>query len=288
VLADRELARVATDRLARAQEQFGIARVRVLGGGALSTDSLQLLLEVTRARLDVLRRDSARVVSRLRLGRQIGLSGAADAAPIDSAIPPVLPVTMQEAVTELLARGPELVAARADEQRAEANVAAERGGYLPDITLGATAGAYDSEFFPSALSRSQVGLTVSFPIWDGGVRELAIVRARTQRDVARAEREERERASAEMIAEAYHGYETSRAAIELAQIGVAVATESYRVQRARYREGEAPILEILEAQGALSEAEAALVQARYAARLALARIEAILGRRMFESQDPGR
>jgi hypothetical protein len=38
----------------------------------------------------------------------------------------------------------------------------------------------------------------------------------------------------------------------------------------------------------LSDAEAALVQARYAARLALARIEAILGRRIVESQDPAR
>jgi outer membrane protein TolC len=190
-------------------------------------------------------------------------------------------------VTELLDRGPELLAARAAERSADANVAAERGGYLPDITLGALTGAYDTRFFPSAVSRSQVGLTVSIPIWDGGQRELAIVRARGQRDIVRAQRQERERAATEMISEAYHGYETSRAAIELAQIGVAVASESYRVQRARYREGEAPILEILEAQGALSEAEATLVQARYATRLALARIEAVLGRRIFE-QDPGR
>jgi outer membrane protein TolC len=287
VLADRELSRVAADRLQRAQEQFGIARVRVLAGDALSTDSLQLLLEVTRARLDVLRRDSARVVSQLRLGRQIGLSGPADAAPIDSAAPRALPLTIADAVTELRDRGPELLAARAAERSADANVTAERGGYLPDITLGALTGAYDTQFFPSAVSRSQIALTVSVPIWDGGQRELAIVRARGERDVARAEREEQERAATEMIAEAYHGYETSRAAIELAQIGVAVASESFRVQRARYREGAAPILEILEAQGALSDAEATLVQARYATRLALARIEAVLGRRIFES-DPGR
>jgi outer membrane protein TolC len=67
----------------------------------------------------------------------------------------------------------------------------------------------------------------------------------------------------------------------LATTGVAVATENYRVQRARYREGATTILDLMEAQVALSEAEAELVQSRYAARLALARLEALLGRRLF-------
>ena len=285
VLAARELSRVAGDRLRRAQEQFAIARVRVLAGDAIATDSLQLLLEVTRARLDVLRRDSALVVSRLRLGRQIGLSGPADPSAIDTAPPPPLPLTEEAAVTELRVRGPELEAARAAERRADAALGAQRGRYFPDITLGATTGAYDAQFFPSALKRSQFAVGLTLPIWNGGERELSIARARAERTMARAEREDRERAAAEMIAEAYHGYETSRAGIELAQVGVTVATESYRVQRARYREGVAPILELLEAQGALSEAEAALVQARYATRLALAQTEAVLGRRLFETQD---
>ena len=285
VLAARELSRVATDRLRRAQEQFAIARVRVLAGDAIATDSLQLLLEVTRARLDMLRRDSALVVSRLRLGRQIGLSGPADAAPIDTTLPPPLPLTEDAAVTELRVRGPALEAARAAERRADAVLGAERGRYFPDLTLAATTGAYDAQFFPSALKRSQLAVGLTLPIWNGGERELSIARARAERAIARAERDERERSAAEMIAEAYHGYETSRAGIELAQVGVTVATESYRVQRARYREGVAPILDLLEAQGALSDAEAELVQARYATRLALAEIEAVLGRRLFDAPD---
>ncbi len=92
VLADRELARVAADRLKRAEEQFGIARVRVLAGEAIASDSLQLLLEVNRARWAMLSRDSALAVSRLRLGSRIGVSGPVDAAPVDTAAPPVFPL----------------------------------------------------------------------------------------------------------------------------------------------------------------------------------------------------
>jgi len=280
VLANRELARVAGDRLRRAEEQFEIARMRVLAGEAIASDSLQLLLEVNRARLDVLSRDSALVASRLRLGHRVGLSRGADAAPIDTAIPPALPMSQDEVISEVRVRGPQIEAARASERFASAALGAERERYLPEITLDATLGAYDAELFPSALHRSQVAVTVTLPIWNGGQRELSVARARADRSVAIAERQERERAAAEVVAQAYQGYVTSRAAIDLAHVGVTVSGENYRVQRVRYAEGAGTILDLLEAQVSLSEAEASLVQSRYASHLALARIEALLGRRV--------
>ncbi|MEX2281862.1 MAG: TolC family protein [Gemmatimonadota bacterium] len=281
ILADHELRSVATERLARAQEQLAIARVRVQSGAAIATDSLQLVLEANRARLDLLRRDSALAVSRLRLGSGIGLSGPAEAAPIETAAPQPLPFTQDEAIAELRLRGPELNAARAIERHAGAALATQREAYLPEVTIGATMGAYDAEFFPSALNRSQLVLNVSLPIWNGGQRELAIARARADRNTARAEREQRERAAAEVMAAAYNGYQTARLSIDLANAGVVAASENYRVQGARYREGATTILDLLEAQVALSEAQATLVQSRYAVRLALAQLEGLLGRRIF-------
>ncbi len=68
----------------------------------------------------------------------------------------------------------------------------------------------------------------------------------------------------------------------MALVGVTLAAETYRVQGARYREGATTILDLMEAQVGVSNAEADLVRARYSARLALARIEALLGRRLFE------
>ncbi len=285
VLANHDLSRVAADRLRRAEEQLGIARVRVIAGEAIASDSLQLLLEVSRARLGILSRDSAVVASQLHLGRLIGLSGAAEAVSIDSAKPPPLPFTQEEAIAELRRRGPDIEASRAEERRAGATVLAQRERYLPEITLGATRGAYDSQLFPSALRRSQVAVAVAVPIWNGGTRELSVARARADQSIARATRADRERGAGEVMAQAYHGYITSRAGIDLALIGVAAATENYRVQRARYREGATTILDLLGAQVALSESEATLIQARYATRLALAQIEALLGRRIFGAEE---
>lgn len=283
VLADQELKRVAEARLERANEQLTLARSRVQAGYAIATDSLQLLLEANRAKLELLRRDSALTVSRLRLGSIIGENQAVDAAPIDSVIPPALPLTQEQIIAELRTRGPDVIVARANEVSANAALAFEREAYLPEITIGGQWAAYDSDIIPSAFNQSAFTVNVSLPIWNGGHREVSVARARANRDVAKAEREARERAAAEEMAGAYNGYHTARAATELAQVGITAATENYRVQRVRYREGSTTILDLLEAQVALNEAESALVQSRYAARLALAQLEALLGRRVFDN-----
>src|SRR5690606_10843103 len=152
----------------RAREQFAMARVRVQAGEAIATDSLQLLLEMNRAQLGVLKSDSALYVSTLRLGRLIGLAGPAIAEPFDPTLMPPLPLTEEEAVAEMRTRGPEITAARAEEARANAAVGVARAGYWPSLLLTATSGAYDAELFPSALKRTQLAVTLSLPIWNGG------------------------------------------------------------------------------------------------------------------------
>jgi outer membrane protein len=279
--ADRELVRVAADRLTRAQEQLAIARVRVTVGEAIAADSLQLLLEVNRARLAVLRADSALAVSRLRLGRQVGMTGPVDAAAPDTGTPPPLPLSLGEAVEELRASGPVLQAARADERRTRAALSVERNAYLPELSIVGTAGAYDDRFFPSALYRQQLAFNVSLPIWSGGQRELGIARARALHNISAALLADQERAAAQVMAESFLGYETARATVELAQVGVAAATENYRVQRARYGGGSGSILDLMEAQITLSESEVELIRSRQSAKLALAQLEALLGRRIL-------
>jgi len=283
VLASDELSRVAADQLRRAEEQFTIARARVRAGSALATDSLQLLLELTRARIQVLRTDSALTVARLSLGKRVGSTGPVGAASLDSAPPAALPLTLAEAIEELRRTGPDVVAARAFEARASAAVWNQRERYLPDITLSASAGAFDEEFWPSQTTRSQIALTASFPLWDAGRREFSVSQARATHETAKAIREDRERASAERMSQAWNGYLTAQAGLELATTAVVVANENYRIQEARYREGATTILDMRAAQVAVGEAAAGLVQARYNSRLSLAFIEALLGRRLFET-----
>ena len=281
VLADQELTRVAAERVRRAREQLGVARARVISGAAVSTDSLQLLLELNRARVAELRQTTALRVARLQLGRRIGMDGPVDATPLSSAQAPDLTLSLAEAVAEAGRSGPAAVGARALEDAAEALVKAQRGSYLPSLTLGATTATYDTRFFPDATSRTSFIFSATLPIWNGGQREVLMSQARVQREIARVTRLDTERAIARDVTERYEAYTTARATTQLAEEAVLVARENYRVQDTRYRAGATTILDLIEAQTRLTEAEAEFVQSRYATRLALGRFEAQLGRRIF-------
>ncbi len=281
VLAQQELARVAEERVRRAEEQFAVARARVLSGAAVQTDSLQLLLELTRARVDLLQGRADLRVARLRLGRRVGVAGPVDAVPLDTALPPALPLTDEEAVAAALEAGPRYRAARADEREAAAALKAARGTYLPTVSLFWQWTAFDDQFFPDATTRRAYGFGVSFPIWNSGQRELAVTRARVRRDIARAVRSDLERAAHQQVIAATEDYGTARARTELAAQSVRVAAENLRVQEQRYRAGATTILDLITAQVSVAEAEAELEQARQATRLALAGLEALLGRRLF-------
>jgi outer membrane protein len=285
VLVNQELGRVARERTVRAREGLAVARARVASGAAVQTDSLQLLLELTRAQVEELRQRVILRTAQLELGRRVGAASAVDAVPLDTALAPRLPLSVAEAIQVGLDQGPQYRAARADERVAEAALRGQRGEYLPVLSVGAQHQRYDTQIFPGARNVTSVTFSLTFPLWNDGQREIEVTRARVNRDVARTIREDLERAVRRDVSSAYYTYETATAAVELAQVAVTVARQNYRMQELRYRSGASTILDLLDSQVSLAEAEAGLVQARYQTRLALARLEAILGRRLLGDKE---
>ena len=66
--------------------------------------------------------------------------------------------------------------------------------------------------------------------------------------------------------------------IDIARSNLAAATEDLRVQSERYRVGASTILDLLTSQAALTQAEVNLVQTRFDYVIALAQLEALVGR----------
>jgi len=281
VIAQRQLLTVSEERVRRATEQFSVARARVLSGAAVQSDSLQLLLELTRAQVDELVQRATLTISRLQLGRRIGRDGPVDAAQPETVQFQELPLSLSSAVAEATRTSPALLVARAQQRLAETAFKTERATYLPRLSLFATWQGFDEDLIPDATNRTVIGASLSLPLFDGGARELRVFRAGTARRVADAEAADALRAAARDVTEAYETHTTARAASVLAERGVTVARENLRVQMERYTGGATTIIELITAQVDLAEAESVLVQARFATRLALAGIEAILGRRLF-------
>ena len=285
VLVNQELLRVNRERARRAREGLGVARARVSSGAAVQTDSLQLVLELVRSQVDSLRQANALRTAQLELGRRVGADGPVGAVPLDTVRAAPLPVSLPQALQIALDQGPQYRTARANESSAEAALKSERGDYLPVLSVGGLHQRFDTQIFPGAENISSVTFSLSFPLWNNGQREINVTRARVNRDVARAIRDDLERVVRRDVTASYDGYEAAAAAVELALVGVNVASQTYRMQELRYRSGASTILDLLDSQVDLAEAEAGLIQARYVNRLALARLEAILGRRLFTNKD---
>ena len=151
----RSSRRVAADRTRRAEEGLGIARARVVSGAAVQSDSLQLVLELTQARTDQLRRDAALTVSRLQLGRRIGEAGPVDAEPLGLAPAARAAARASTEAVQLAARrrgrstGPRGPASGA----ASAFLKGERGQYLPQFTLIGDAPAVRRQLLPERAER---------------------------------------------------------------------------------------------------------------------------------------
>jgi len=281
VVANVELERVARERLGRAREQLAVARARVLSGAAVSTDSLNLRLELARAQVLQIQRESALRISRLALGRRVGAAGPVDAVPPDTGPAPDLPIALADAISEAARQGPDYRVAAAEERAASAAYRAELGNYLPRATLTFNANALDQEFYPTLFKQTSFILGISLPIWNNGQRELALSRARVNKNFARARREDMDRAVQHDVTAAYDAYETARATAALAREAVVIARENFRVQQTRYSAGATTILDLITSQVALAQAEGERAEAEFATRLALAGIETILGRRLF-------
>jgi outer membrane protein TolC len=281
VIAQRELTTVARERVRRADEQLQTARARVLAGAAVKTDTLQQLLELNRARVELLRQEVTLKIARVRLGRRIGQAGEVDAVREEYLPAPPLPISEEEASREAVKSSPRAVAARAAEHAAAATVKSVRGGYFPTVDIFGQWTAYDDTFFPDATERAVYGVRLTLPIWDRGRRELTNQIARSDYRVAQARRQDAELEVRQEAVRAFQAYNTARATVGIEQEAVDVARENLRVQSERYRTGATTIIDLITAQVELSEAEVALVQARQVTRLALAGLEAILGRRLF-------
>ena len=284
VTARRGLADVARRRVERAESQLATSRARVLSGAAVQTDSLQVFLELMRAKVNFLVEQTGLDVARAELGRRVGRSVAVDAAGTDTATARALPLTLADAVQMALEQSPQIRTAEAQARAAAANVRVRKASYLPWATLSAAAVAYDDKFFPTGTDRSEVRLTVSLPIWNNGLREIALTQAQSANKVAEAVRDDLQRGALADVTRSYRAYETAAEAALLAAQAVVVALENFRVQETRYRAGAVDIIEFLNGQVDLADAEAGLVQARFATKLALAGLEVILGRRLFPSE----
>ncbi|GAB4276192.1 MAG: hypothetical protein Kow0092_31900 [Deferrisomatales bacterium] len=294
-----EVARVFLNALA-ADDLLEAARATRRSLEALLASTEQLTAQGRAPRIDILKVQVrlAQVVSRiaalearkssLRAALAATLGAEGELPPLAYADPQEVPPPeeLSDLLAQALEKRPDVVA-RFAEVRADAEgVEAARKAFLPRVDLQGAYTVYAAPD-PDPLTPSGddapleddafVGVRLTFPLFDAGLRRGALHRARARREAARAAlRRQRLQARREAMA-ALADLTSARARVAANQAAVEQGKEALRIEKLKYDAGKGVVNDVLDAEAAFLEAEGLLREARREAEVARLALELALG-----------
>lgn len=160
------------------------------------------------------------------------------------------------------------------QQLHELNLARYKAAYLPSVNLFASLNAQAqprtfSDFSESRswASFSTVGLQVNVPIFDGFLKRSQMEQVRIDMLVNAENRRYTQEAYKLQYANARHSLQTNLNNLRALEESRTLAEEVYRVAQNRFREGIAPITEVITAETAMREAQTNYLTALYQVKL---------------------
>ena len=288
VVTSIEALRVVEESLTRMDAHLRDVRNQFNAGLVPPNDVSSVEAQESRQRMLTVQARSTRDVTQAELARLIGVDPDVAMRPVSPLAPPTQ--ASMAAARSVLAQIEQARAARAERASLQKHVTAadERqraaaAGNKPIVGVG---GGFDyARPNPRIFPRQDVwdtswdaSINVTWPIFDGGRTKSEVAGADANARALRERLAEFDSVLAMEIRQRLSEAASSRAAIEAATDAVRAATEARRVVGDRFAAGVATSTDVLDAQGAVLQAELDRTQAVAAARLADARLARAVGR----------
>ena len=268
--------RAAEGNLAAAEEFEHITSLLLSGGEVASVDLTRAHLQ-TLARRDELERARAnediaagalRVFVGYEFSRPVNTTDLALDIPIDS--------EYRQFKAEEVSRRPEFIQLEQQLRAAQQEIRIARADRLPSLSYSIN-GGFDTDSVKAPRLKEHTGvsaaITFSIPIFDWGATRSRERQARLRADLAENERTMALRGFTQQFYAARAQVDSAAARIALGREGVTKAQDNVAASIARYRAGEAAIVEVTDAQTTLVEQRNALYQAIFDYQTALARLK---------------
>jgi outer membrane protein TolC len=278
-LANAQL-RAAEANLSSAEEFEHITSLLLSGGEVAAVD-------LTRAQLQTLTRrdelEKARVNEAVAAGSLrvfVGYEFSRPIATTDLAL--ALPVSSeyQQFKAEDVSRRPEFTQLEQQLRAARQEIKIARADRLPSLGYSVN-GGFDTDSLKGPRLKEHTGVSAaisfSIPIFDWGASRSREQQAKLRVDIAENERTLALRGFTQQFYAARAQVENAATRINLAREGVTKAQDNLGASIARYRAGEAQIVEVTDAQTTLVEQRGALYQAIFDYQTALARLRQATG-----------
>jgi outer membrane protein len=171
-------------------------------------------------------------------------------------------------VATALSDNPSLKAQKADLDAAEANVGTARSGHYPTLGLRASygkalPGLYDPDFVGNNKASTNVGLTLSIPIFSGFGTQSNVRSALAQRDATADAVEQTRRSIERSTRNAYQGLVAGISEVEARRLALVSAQSAYDASQVGLEVGTRTVLDVLNNQRTLFSAQQAYAQAKY-------------------------
>ncbi len=183
---------------------------------------------------------------------------------------------------------PEIRSALAAVQAAGQEVIAARAGYLPSVTLdywyGIDAERYatytpatspETGRYPNLGSSALAALTL--PLWNWGATQSRVKQAQLNRDQTKLELSYAQRKLLAEMRSLYAEAETALNELAGLQRSAELAADSLRLTTLRYKDGEATVLEVVDAQSTFAATNANYQDGALRYRVALANLQTLTG-----------
>ena len=276
LLAARRLLGVATATVRQSQQQADEAQARAAVGLAPKFDVTRAQVQLANSELDELTAGNAVAVARESLRNALGLTAPLDFDIADSLEVATIAVDAAKAVDAAYANRPELQSLLEQQVAFEEEIKRLKRDYLPSINGG---GAYNWSGTDYPLQENwTIGASLNISLFNGGLTTAQVGEAEANLAALQYDAESLRQNVALEVREAVLDLRRAAESIGVAAKGVGQARESLELAQGRYRTGVGNIIEVTDAQAALTSAEASHVQALYGYRTALATLERAVGR----------
>ncbi|MFN8058417.1 MAG: TolC family protein [Vicinamibacterales bacterium] len=280
-VSGREAVRTLRDSLARIDGHRAEAQARLDGGFVPPSEVLTVEAQQASERAQLVDAETVRDQTLVLLRHFIG---ASPGTPIDlvqaASVPEAGPAATPAAAAP---ERPEHEALALRLTGAAARVAAARADSKPQLALtgGLDYSRPNARRFPRRdewQDSWDVGISLSWPIFDGGRTKARVEAANAQADALREQLAELDARVAVDVEQRRLEVAASRARIDAAASAVRAATEARRVMRERYAAGVATNTDVLDAEALLLRTDLDHTRATVAARVAEAQLTRALGR----------
>lgn len=272
----------AEQAVADAEKYLTVSQDRERQGAAAHADVIKAQIELQQKQRDLGDARLAEQQARLGLAVLIFPTLQQDFTVADDLdTPPPLPGQTQ--VTAMAAaRNPALAAAEAALAQSRQDVSIARAGLLPGLTLDYFYGIDAHQFatknvFGDPNLGSETMATLTIPVFDWGASRAKLHASVLEREQAQRELSQTQRQLLAALAGDYAEARTARDALASLASSRDLAAESLRLTALRYQNGDATILDLVDAQNTLSQARNAYDDGEVRYRVALAQLQTLTG-----------